>query len=608
MKDAVGTRQKTAQRAGPTRASRRDRVFARLPEAQRRRNEIRQLLQTQPVQPKLKIGSPNDTYEREADEVAERMTSMTNKEVSDGDHSNVTAKMFVKQQSRSRYGAFFPYRSTRVAKTNPAKRLMRQSDGESWLPDISNLGIGTIDNKTKKSFQGNASSGKEGTSNAVLIGPGEWGDKKPILGPGGMSLNDIDFVFPTKITPINGKTDGAFKIGSNDVTLVPDPKNPSNSIIDDYSDYWPPEKANSLIGYPKQESKQPIQRMVIQHGRASDEASVHIAEVEEVLNSDRGRSLDEATRTHFEHGFAHDFRGVRIHTDFKAGQSAEMINARAYTFGEHIVFGPGQYNPVTLGGKKLLAHELTHVVQQRYSRATTVRRKTEAPNGRAEAIKRDDFLRRLAQKPTDALYLWRRLNSSEKTVLVTYMAMEYGLGFAKHFYLYASTRRDPERHVLITNLVSTTPEKLTAQGYRLAETSGRMQIWVHPSNREVWRFPPSVEVKGREQPEGEPAEAHPENPSSIDLSIDPETLFGPVIASRADAEIMGARGRAVQYVDGTIQIFGREGEPVMTFMPRPGPGNVNAYDMYGQDGHIIHGFIVPIVPSTIFGSQHVESE
>lgn len=63
--------------------------------------------------------------------------------------------------------------------------------------------------------------------------------------------------------------------------------------------------------------------------------------------------------------FDHDFSGVRVHAGAEAGHSARAIGARAYTTGTDIVFAPGQYAPGTAAGRHLLAHELTHVVQQR---------------------------------------------------------------------------------------------------------------------------------------------------------------------------------------------------------------------------------------------------
>jgi hypothetical protein len=86
--------------------------------------------------------------------------------------------------------------------------------------------------------------------------------------------------------------------------------------------------------------------------------------VHEVLRSP-GQPLDATTRAYFEPRFGHDFSSVRVHPDSLAVASAEKINAAAYTSRNHVVFGRGNFAPNTSGGKKLLAHELVHVVQQR---------------------------------------------------------------------------------------------------------------------------------------------------------------------------------------------------------------------------------------------------
>jgi hypothetical protein len=65
--------------------------------------------------------------------------------------------------------------------------------------------------------------------------------------------------------------------------------------------------------------------------------------------------------------FGHDFSQVRVHTDRRAGEAAEAIDASAYTIGRHVVFARGRYRPGTIDGRRLLAHELAHVVQQRGS-------------------------------------------------------------------------------------------------------------------------------------------------------------------------------------------------------------------------------------------------
>lgn len=84
--------------------------------------------------------------------------------------------------------------------------------------------------------------------------------------------------------------------------------------------------------------------------------------IQDVLQSP-GQPLQHSTRRFMEKRFGHDFRNVRIHSDSKASESARAINALAYTVGPNIVFGTGRYSPDTNKGKRLLAHELAHVIQ-----------------------------------------------------------------------------------------------------------------------------------------------------------------------------------------------------------------------------------------------------
>lgn len=77
-----------------------------------------------------------------------------------------------------------------------------------------------------------------------------------------------------------------------------------------------------------------------------------------------GQALDPNTRSFFEQRFGHDLGEIRIHTDDKADQAAKQIKARAFTFSSHIAFAKGEYQPETDYGKQLLAHEITHALQQ----------------------------------------------------------------------------------------------------------------------------------------------------------------------------------------------------------------------------------------------------
>lgn len=84
-----------------------------------------------------------------------------------------------------------------------------------------------------------------------------------------------------------------------------------------------------------------------------------------VLSSGGGRALDAPVRAEMEARLGHRFDDVRVHTDAAADASARAVDAAAYTVGSDVVFGSGRYDPSSAAGRTLLAHELTHVVQQR---------------------------------------------------------------------------------------------------------------------------------------------------------------------------------------------------------------------------------------------------
>jgi hypothetical protein len=107
--------------------------------------------------------------------------------------------------------------------------------------------------------------------------------------------------------------------------------------------------------------------------------------VREVVRSP-GRPLNPTTRAFFEPRFGYDFSRVRIHSDAQASAAAQAVNALAYTVGKDVVFGAAQFAPHTTKGRTLLAHELTHVIQQ--SQGSSVRRISGVPVQRrtAEAV------------------------------------------------------------------------------------------------------------------------------------------------------------------------------------------------------------------------------
>ncbi|MFL5383022.1 MAG: DUF4157 domain-containing protein [Longimicrobiaceae bacterium] len=108
------------------------------------------------------------------------------------------------------------------------------------------------------------------------------------------------------------------------------------------------------------------ERKTIQPERApSARSGAELDTVAAVRGAERGgEPLPKAARDFFESRFRRDFGRVRVHTDGKAADAARSVQARAYTIGRDIVFGAGAYAPTTAEGKRLLAHELTHVIQQ----------------------------------------------------------------------------------------------------------------------------------------------------------------------------------------------------------------------------------------------------
>jgi hypothetical protein len=103
----------------------------------------------------------------------------------------------------------------------------------------------------------------------------------------------------------------------------------------------------------------PVQRQARDIGPGKDFPSI----VTNALSSP-GRPLAAGARAFFAAQFTRDFSNIRVHDNAVAAESARALDARAYTVGPHLVFGAGEYAPETERGKRLLAHELTHAVQQ----------------------------------------------------------------------------------------------------------------------------------------------------------------------------------------------------------------------------------------------------
>ena len=124
--------------------------------------------------------------------------------------------------------------------------------------------------------------------------------------------------------------------------------------------------------------------------------------VYDVLRSP-GQPLGAETREFFETRFGHDFSRVRVHTNSTASRSAESVGAHAFTLGNQIVFGEGQYSPSSDFGVKLLGHELTHTLQQRNVQLSTTDQLSIGSPSHESERQADDIASTIADQTTQLL-------------------------------------------------------------------------------------------------------------------------------------------------------------------------------------------------------------
>ncbi len=233
-----------------------------------------------------------------------------------------------------------------------------------------------------------------------------------------------------------------------------------------------------------------------------------------------GQPLDQETRAVFEPRFGYDFSRVRVHTSVTASATARALNARAYTMGPNIVFGAGQFGPRSQSGGHLLAHELTHVIQQ----------SSEADFGRAageratpivlrqKATQQDRPGTAVNAAPHDAIVVWFDRDSdamrndphTKELVADTIAAVRAHLSRHKDARIviagYASVEGDAEHNRLLSERRAWTVKRvLEAAGVpeeQLADVGrGADNTWPSPAqNRRVEiEVPVDTEARGARQ-------------------------------------------------------------------------------------------------------------
>ncbi|MBE9572212.1 MAG: DUF4157 domain-containing protein, partial [Proteobacteria bacterium] len=131
-----------------------------------------------------------------------------------------------------------------------------------------------------------------------------------------------------------------------------------------------------------------------------------------------GQPLPEITRALMGQRFGYDFSQVRVHTGGQAAETAKTLNARAFTVGQDIVFGAGQYAPSVPAGQRLVAHELTHVVQQNVAKSTTQRTIQRNDDEKSKLQKLDEMLSSVDVPEEEVIILLGQLSTAEKATVL----------------------------------------------------------------------------------------------------------------------------------------------------------------------------------------------
>ena len=350
------------------------------------------------IQPKLKIGKPNDKYEQEADKVASMIVDQ-NSFVSDMSLAGPSEINVQRQEKKKKTSDEEKYKEA-AKKTGEA--FLETPIGKTITDKAKKLGEDFISTLPGKIVAGTAAAGAVG---AIVAKNGELPMQIPAI-----PLDKVTPGLSMKITyngPVRNPTDASIafsyqfgggkkeskkpaktnseKLREGNARMAEDQRKFRESmktqtqkeedeafmqwyIMKQTQDpasalYIPgmvPKKETPGSEEKKKEEEIPVQR---KEANSAEHSAGRSAGIHNILKSP-GKPMDNSTRAMMEGRFGHDFRNIRIHTDANAGLSARLINAHAFTSGKNIVFAPGKFNADSKDGQRLLAHELTHVIQQ----------------------------------------------------------------------------------------------------------------------------------------------------------------------------------------------------------------------------------------------------
>ncbi|MBS0171524.1 MAG: DUF4157 domain-containing protein [Nitrospira sp.] len=325
------------------------------------------------VQAKLRFNEPGDEYEQEADRVADQVMHMPDKTgPSPSLQSTPLVQRFVAGGGRStgEEGALQRAEASGEQSTpvgeQPASDGSAPKDGAtdeggsrcpSWRNDPESISKRAAENYVQHDITPPSQATVEKINCEPPVANGNYGCF-------------VHFSDGLVVRVIVRATDIVVGMGPGQIaTETPPPATPLC-----FYDYHCPD---GLLVLTKRECKSaksskqpppgaPVGPPAVAQRKAASETSPSAGSLSSVQNvlASSGRPLDQSARNFFEARFGHDFGQVRVHDDATAAASARGVQALAYTVGNDVVFGAGQYSPHTRTGQRLLAHELAHVVQQ----------------------------------------------------------------------------------------------------------------------------------------------------------------------------------------------------------------------------------------------------
>lgn len=178
------------------------------------------------------------------------------------------------------------------------------------------------------------------------------------------------------------------------------------------------------------QGKRSVQRRVSGANIGAEGGALDQQTERSIRSAQGGQPLEKQTRGSMEQAFGADFGGVRVHTNTKADTLNRSLQARAFTTGQNIFFKQGQYNPNSQGGKQLLAHELTHVVQQNSNVVQTKRAQTLANPPQTDSTQTDNTQRQPVTKDGRGVIrrnFFKRLFGIGKKKREAKMSTKYGV-------------------------------------------------------------------------------------------------------------------------------------------------------------------------------------